>query len=75
MTETAPTQVFDYFSQVDLPTPTLSDDEVRRLFAETFGVEIDVDALGSQQDQNFRVFRRGQVEPLGVLKLSNPVFS
>ncbi|MCY1716191.1 aminotransferase [Microbacterium sp. SL62] len=75
MTETAPTPVFDYFSQVDLPTPTLSDDEVQRLFADTFGVEIDVQALGSQQDQNFRVFARGSTEPLGVLKLSNPVFS
>lgn len=75
MTETAPTPVFDYFRQVDLPTPTLRDDEVRSLFAETFGVEIDVQALGSQQDQNFRVFRRGSIEPLGVLKLSNPVFS
>lgn len=75
MTETAPTPVFDYFSQVDLPTPTLSDDEVQRLFADTFGVEIDVQALGSQQDQNFRVFARGSAEPLGVLKLSNPVFS
>ncbi len=69
------TVVFDYFSQVELPTPTLSDGEVRRLFAETFGVEIDVQSLGSQQDQNFRVFPRGSVEPLGVLKLSNPVFS
>ncbi|AOX45890.1 aminotransferase class III-fold pyridoxal phosphate-dependent enzyme [Microbacterium sp. BH-3-3-3] len=75
MTETAPTPVFDYFSQVDLPTPTLSDDEVRRLFADTFGVDIDVQALGSQQDQNFRVFPRESTEPLGVLKLSNPVFS
>jgi 4-aminobutyrate aminotransferase-like enzyme/Ser/Thr protein kinase RdoA (MazF antagonist) len=69
------TDVFDYFTQVDLPTPTLSDDEVQRLFAETFGVEIDVHALGSQQDQNFRVFPRGSTESLGVLKLSNPVFS
>lgn len=75
MSETAPIPVFDYFSQVDLPTPTLSDAEVMRLFAETFGVEIDVRALGSQQDQNFRVFQRGSTEPLGVLKLSNPVFS
>jgi len=69
------TDVFDYFTQVDLPTPTLSDDEVRRLFAEVFGVEIDVRALGSQQDQNFRVFARGSTDPLGVLKLSNPAFS
>ncbi|WP_285137739.1 aminotransferase [Microbacterium sp. lyk4-40-TSB-66] len=75
MTETAPTPVFDYFSQVDLPTPTLSDEEVRRLFTDTFGVDVDVQALGSQQDQNFRVFLRGRAEPLGVLKLSNPVFS
>ena len=75
MSETAPIPVFDYFSQVDLPTPTLSDDEVRALFADAFGVEIDVHALGSQQDQNFRVFRRGESLPLGVLKLSNPVFS
>ncbi|MDQ1123432.1 aminotransferase [Microbacterium trichothecenolyticum] len=69
------TDVFDYFAQVDLPTPTLSDDEVRRLFAEVFGIDIDVQALGSQQDQNFRVFACGSAEPLGVLKLSNPVFS
>ncbi|WP_295830442.1 aminotransferase class III-fold pyridoxal phosphate-dependent enzyme [uncultured Microbacterium sp.] len=75
MSETAPIPVFDYFSQVDLPTPTLSDDEVRALFADAFGVEIEVHALGSQQDQNFRVFRRGESLPLGVLKLSNPAFS
>ncbi|WP_447946487.1 aminotransferase [Microbacterium lacticum] len=69
------TDVFDYFTQVDLPTPTLSDEEVQRLFVETFGVEIDVQSLGSQQDQNLRVFERGSTQPLGVLKLSNPVFS
>lgn len=69
------TDVFDYFTQVDLPTPTLPDEEVRRLFVDTFGVEIDVQALGSQQDQNFRVFAHGSTAPLGVLKLSNPVFS
>ncbi|MCM3695105.1 aminotransferase [Microbacterium oleivorans] len=69
------TDVFDYFSQVELPTPTLSDEEVQRLFADVFGVEIDTHSLGSQQDQNFRVFERGATKPLGVLKLSNPVFS
>ena len=69
------TPVFDYFAQVELPTPTLGDDEVQRLFAESFGVEVELHALGSQQDQNFRVFERGSAEPLGVLKLSNPVFS
>jgi 4-aminobutyrate aminotransferase-like enzyme/Ser/Thr protein kinase RdoA (MazF antagonist) len=69
------TEVFDYFTHVDLPTPTLSDDEARDLFARSFGVEVELRALGSQQDQNFRVFPRGSTTPLGVLKLSNPVFS
>ncbi|MGV8881402.1 MAG: aminotransferase [Rhodoglobus sp.] len=66
---------FDYFTQAELPTPALSVDEVKRLFGEHFGVEVDLSSLGSQQDQNFRVFVRGESEPLGVLKLSNPVFS
>ena len=66
---------FNYFTQAELPTPALSVDEVKRLFVEHFGVEVDVSSLGSQQDQNFRVFVRGESEPLGVLKLSNPVFS
>lgn len=70
-----PPELFDFFEQVDLPTPTLADDEVQRLFSETFGVDIDVKSLGSQQDQNFRVFASGSTQPLGVLKLSNPVFS
>ena len=69
------TQAFDYFSQVELSAPALGDDEVRGLFAQHFDIEIDVRALGSQQDQNFRVFARGETEPLGVLKLSNPVFT
>ncbi|THE07694.1 aminotransferase [Microbacterium oleivorans] len=69
------TEVFDYFAQVELPTPTLGDDEVTQLFAASFGIEVDLRSLGSQQDQNFRVFPAGSSEPLGVLKLSNPVFS
>ncbi|MER7446075.1 aminotransferase [Microbacterium sp. NPDC097977] len=69
------TDFFDYFAHVDLPTPTLSDEEVQRLFVETFGIEVDVQPLGSQQDQNVRVFERGSTQPLGVLKLSNPAFS
>ena len=75
--------VFDYFAQVELPTPTLGDEEVRRLFQEVFGVAVELEQLGSQQDQNFRVFvagerageRADENTPLGVLKLSNPVFS
>jgi 4-aminobutyrate aminotransferase-like enzyme/Ser/Thr protein kinase RdoA (MazF antagonist) len=67
--------LFDYFTQVELPTPTLGADEVTSMFAEHFGVEVDLQPLGSQQDQNFRVFPRGELTPLGVLKLSNPAFS
>lgn len=66
---------FDYFTQVELPTPTLGVDEVRQLFSSHFGIEVDAVSLGSQQDQNFRVFRSGDDQPLGVLKLSNPAFS
>lgn len=68
-------EFFDYFEHVELPSPNLEDDEVRRLFTETFGIDVEVKSLGSQQDQNFRVFPRGSSDPLGVLKLSNPVFS
>lgn len=68
-------EFFDYFAHVDLPTPTLSADEVTTLFATEFGVAVDVHPLGSQQDQNFRVFPAGSHSPLGVLKLSNPAFS
>lgn len=67
--------LFDYFSQVELPTPTLGPDEVTRLFAQHFGLDVDLQPLGSQQDQNFRVFPRGESTPLSVLKLSNPAFS
>lgn len=67
--------IFDYFTQVELPTPTLGVDEVQRLFAEHFGVDVELAPLGSQQDQNFRVFAPGSDEALGVLKLSNPAFS
>lgn len=70
-----PLELFDFFEQAELPTPTLPDDEVRRLFSATFGLDVEVTTLGSQQDQNFRVFSPGETEPLGVLKLSNPVFS
>ena len=69
------TEYFDYFQHVELPSPALPDDEVRTLFTATFGVDVDVRTLGSQQDQNFRVFERGSSDPLGVLKLSNPAFS
>jgi 4-aminobutyrate aminotransferase-like enzyme/Ser/Thr protein kinase RdoA (MazF antagonist) len=68
-------QVFDFFAHRELPTPTLGIDEIRRLMRETFGLRCDLSELGSQQDQNFVVSDTESATPIGVLKLSNPVFS
>lgn len=68
-------QVFDFFANPELPTPTLELDEVRRLMDEMFGMSCHVTELGSQQDQNFVVSDVANTAPIGVLKLSNPVFS
>lgn len=68
-------QVFDFFAHRELPTPTLGIDEVRRLMGETFGLRCNLAELGSQQDQNFVVSDTENTAPIGVLKLSNPVFS
>lgn len=68
-------QVFDFFANPELPTPTLPIDEVRRLMDETFGMPCKLSELGSQQDQNFVVSDVANTAPIGVLKLSNPVFS
>ncbi|KAA0099694.1 aminotransferase [Mycolicibacterium sp. P1-18] len=68
-------QVFNFFANPELPTPTLEIDEVRRLMDETFGMACTVTELGSQQDQNFVVSDVANTAPVGVLKLSNPVFS
>jgi 4-aminobutyrate aminotransferase-like enzyme/Ser/Thr protein kinase RdoA (MazF antagonist) len=68
-------QVFDFFANPELPTPTLEIDEVRRLMDETFGMACHLTELGSQQDQNFVVSDIANTAPIGVLKLSNPVFS
>lgn len=67
--------VFDFFAHHELPAPTLGVDEVRRLVRETFGLQCDITELGSQQDQNFLVSDDENAAPIGVLKLSNPVFS
>jgi len=66
---------FDYFAQVELPTPTLEVAEVLQLVSSQFGLDVDARSLGSQQDQNFRLFSRESGDPLGVLKISNPAFS
>jgi len=66
---------FDYFAHGELPTPTLPTDEARALMSEVYGVDVDLRSLGSQQDQNFLVTPVTGGDPLGVLKISNPVFS
>ncbi|WP_277243880.1 aminotransferase [Mycolicibacterium obuense] len=69
------TEVFDFFARTELPAPALGADEVRRHLHETFSMTGDLKELGSQQDQNFLVTDHDTGEPLGVLKLTNPVFS
>ncbi|KAF5981687.1 plp-dependent transferase [Fusarium bulbicola] len=66
---------FDYFSHVELPTPMLPLEEACALLHQEFGIAANLRPLGSQQDQNFLVLTAAHTEPLGVLKISNPVFS
>ncbi|KAK5050493.1 hypothetical protein LTR84_003774 [Exophiala bonariae] len=67
--------LFDYFSHVELPTPTLPLEEACALLHQEFGLVANVRPLGSHQDQNFLVLTAAHTEPLGVLKISNPAFS
>lgn len=69
------TDIFDYFSQTELPSPTLPEAEVVALVEKHFGVLTTASSLGSQQDQNFILRRQDSGDVLGVLKLSNPAFS
>ncbi|MCU4671859.1 aminotransferase [Microbacterium fluvii] len=66
--------LFDFFAHGELPAPTLPIDEAERMLRSTFDIDATLEGLGSQQDQNFLVRGPGG-EPLGVLKISNPVFS
>ena len=68
-------ELFDFFTRHELPTPSLTVEDVRRLTYENFGLACNVTELGSQQDQNFVVSDVANTAPIGVLKLSNPVFS
>jgi 4-aminobutyrate aminotransferase-like enzyme/Ser/Thr protein kinase RdoA (MazF antagonist) len=69
------TDIFDYFTQTELPSPTLPEAEVVELVEKHFGVVTTAASLGSQQDQNFVLRLQDSGEVLGVLKLSNPAFS
>lgn len=67
--------LFDYFTTGELPTPTLPTEEAVALLRDVHGLDVELGSLGSQQDQNFLVRPAGGGEPLGVLKISNPVFN
>ncbi len=67
--------LFDYFSCGELPTPTLPSSEAVELMRAAYGIDVELKSLGSQQDQNFLVRPADGGEPIGVLKISNPVFS
>ena len=69
------TEIFNYFTQTELPSPTLPKAEVVELVHKHFGVVTTASSLGSQQDQNFVLRVEDSGEILGVLKLSNPAFS
>ena len=69
------TEIFNYFTQTELPSPTLPEQEVVELVEQHFGVRTTASSLGSQQDQNFVLRAEDSGEILGVLKLSNPAFS
>ena len=65
---------FDFFESAELPVPAITEDQAARIAATYFGLSATVTALGSQQDANF-LLRTVAGEPIGVLKIANPVFT
>ncbi|WP_353814786.1 aminotransferase class III-fold pyridoxal phosphate-dependent enzyme [Agromyces sp. SYSU T00266] len=79
MSQPADIRGFDFFSAGELPAPALPADEVAGIVREHWGLEVELDALGSQQDQNFLARTLG-IEaahrgPVGVVKITNPAFT
>lgn len=65
---------FDFFEAAELPVPAVTAEQAAEIAATHFGVSASVTALGSQQDANF-LLRTAGGEPIGVLKIANPVFT
>ncbi|GGI45985.1 4-aminobutyrate aminotransferase-like enzyme/Ser/Thr protein kinase RdoA (MazF antagonist) [Agromyces flavus] len=65
---------FDFFAAGELPAPALPVDEVAGIVRERWGLDVVLDALGSQQDQNF-LARDSAGAPVGVVKITNPAFT
>lgn len=70
---TGSTSPFNFFDHGALVSPSLTTDEVASLLLAQYELDVTAFELGSQQDQNFLVTRRGEQAPLGVLKVTNPV--
>lgn len=66
---------FDFLETPALPAPQVSVADAQRILAAHYGIDAEAVSLGSQQDQNFLVRRRGSDDVLGVLKVSNPAFN
>lgn len=63
---------FDFFTQPELPTPTLSEAELATICEVEFGLTGSFSELGSQQDQNF-LLTPSTGDPV-VIKVVNPAF-
>jgi len=66
--------LFDFFQAEDLPVPDISSEQAREIAEAHFGFDAQITELGSQQDANF-LLRDNAGNPIGVLKIANPVFS
>ncbi|MFE6965448.1 aminotransferase class III-fold pyridoxal phosphate-dependent enzyme [Agromyces sp. NPDC057679] len=68
---------FDFFAVGELPAPNLPAAEVAAIAAAAWGLEVELEPLGSQQDQNFLARSAADADglPIGVVKITNPAFS
>lgn len=75
MTAGRRTAGFNFLEQPALPAPQVSEAEAQRIVAARYGIDGEAVSLGSQQDKNFLVHRRGSADVVGVLKVANPAFN
>lgn len=69
----AHTAGFDFFGAGELPAPNLPAAEVAEIVREHWGLDVELEPLGSQQDQNFLASDGGST--IGVVKIANPAFT
>ncbi|MDV3124272.1 aminotransferase [Mycobacterium sp. 21AC1] len=73
MSTTRRTVGFNFLEEPELPAPRVDEARAQEILATRFGVQAQVQSLGSQQDKNFLVRRDDEI--LGVLKIANPAFN